>query len=50
MALTLLAHIDLPPHRKPGGFDHAAIHRASGRAFVAHTSNDAVDVIRLAVP
>jgi DNA-binding beta-propeller fold protein YncE len=27
------------------GFDHAAVHRASGRLYVAHTANDAVDII-----
>src|SRR5215470_10342798 len=37
MALRLIGHIDLPPHTGTDGFDHAAI--------VAHTANDAVDVI-----
>jgi DNA-binding beta-propeller fold protein YncE len=45
MALTHCADIDLPAHVKPGGFDHAAIHRASRRLYVAHTANDALDVI-----
>ena len=45
MPLRLSGFVDLPPHRKPGGFDHAAVLRASGRVFVAHTINDAVDVI-----
>ena len=45
MALWLTGHIDLPPHRGAGGFDHAAVHRARGRVYVAHTANDAVDVI-----
>jgi len=45
MALSLTGYIDLPPHQGKGGFDHAAIHRASGRLFVAHTANDALDVI-----
>jgi DNA-binding beta-propeller fold protein YncE len=40
-----LHFIDLPAHVKPGGFDHAAVHGASGRLYVAHTSNDALDVI-----
>jgi DNA-binding beta-propeller fold protein YncE len=35
----------LPPHSKTGGFDHAAVHEPTGRIFVAHTANDAVDVI-----
>lgn len=45
MGLRRQGYIDLPAHIRPGGFDHAAIHRASGRLYVAHTSNDAVDVI-----
>ena len=28
----------------PEGFDHAAVHAASGRVYVAHTANNAVDV------
>lgn len=45
MALKYLGTIDLPVHVKPGGFDHAAIHLRSQRLYVAHTANDAVDVI-----
>ena len=45
MALRLTGQIGLPPHRGAGGFDHAAVHRARGRVYVAHTANDAVDVI-----
>ena len=37
--------MDLPAHAKAGGFDHAAVHPPTGRIFVAHTANDAVDVI-----
>lgn len=37
-------YIDLPTHSGNGGFDHAAIHAASGHVYVAHTANDAVDV------
>lgn len=44
MALTTLGYIDLPEHRGKGGFDHAAVHAASGHVYVAHTANDAVDV------
>jgi DNA-binding beta-propeller fold protein YncE len=40
--------IELPPHAKAGGFDHAAVHEPTGRIFVAHTANDAVDVIDMA--
>src|SRR5712692_10027563 len=45
MALTHHTDVDLPTHRTPGGFDHAAVHRASARLYVAHTANDALDVI-----
>jgi hypothetical protein len=45
MSLKQLDFIPLPPHIRPGGFDHAAMHRATGRLYVAHTINDAVDVI-----
>src|SRR5437867_13162622 len=43
--LQHLGVIDLPPHVKDGGFDHAAVHDPTGRIYVAHTANDAVDVI-----
>ena len=45
MNLELLGHVELPENVKPGGFDHAAVHRASARLYVAHTANDALDVI-----
>src|SRR5512137_1813477 len=45
MTLKFLNYIDLPTHVRPGGFDHAAVHRRSGHLYVAHTSNDAIDVI-----
>jgi DNA-binding beta-propeller fold protein YncE len=45
MALEYRTDIALPAHRQPGGFDHAAVHRASARLYVAHTANDALDVI-----
>jgi len=45
MPLRHLGFIDLPAHRGAGGFDHAAVHTTSGRVYVAHTANDAVDVI-----
>ncbi|MBI1847265.1 MAG: hypothetical protein HY294_11735 [Candidatus Rokubacteria bacterium] len=45
MALELLGYVDLPAHAKSGGFDHAAVHRGSGRVYVAHTANDALEVI-----
>ena len=45
MALDHIGYVDLPPHTKPGGFDHAAVHGGRGLLYVAHTANDAVDVI-----
>ena len=45
MPLQRLGFIDLPPHVGKGGFDHADVHEGSGRVYVAHTANDAVDVI-----
>ncbi len=35
----------MPEHEKPGGFDHAAFYRKQNLMYVAHTANDAVDVI-----
>ena len=45
MALKHVAHISLPASTGQGGFDHAAIHLGRGRLYVAHTANDALDVI-----
>lgn len=45
MSLEPRGYIDLPAHRGKGGFDHAAVHGASGHLYVAHTANDAVDVV-----
>jgi DNA-binding beta-propeller fold protein YncE len=45
VALKHLRDIELPAHTGQGGFDHAAIHRGRGRLYVAHTANDALDVI-----
>jgi DNA-binding beta-propeller fold protein YncE len=47
MVLRLLGHVELPANRAQGGFDHADIHSPTDRLYVAHTSNDAVDVIDL---
>jgi DNA-binding beta-propeller fold protein YncE len=47
VALRHVGFVDLPPHVKGGGFDHAAVHEPTGRIYVAHTANDAVDVIDL---
>lgn len=43
--LNLIGHIELPESRGTGGFDHAAVHRGRGLLYVAHTANDALDVI-----
>lgn len=45
MGLEQVGEIDLPPHVTAGGFDHAAVHAARNRLYVAHTANDAVDII-----
>ena len=45
MILEHLGYIDLPPHVEKGGFDHAAYHARNDQLYVAHTANDAVDVV-----
>jgi len=45
--LKHLGYIDLPEHLGQGGFDHAAVHAGDRKLYVAHTANDAVDVIDL---
>src|SRR5262245_51148637 len=45
MTLRLLGHVELPPNKSKGGFDHADVHHPTDRLYVAHTCNDAVDVI-----
>jgi DNA-binding beta-propeller fold protein YncE len=45
MTLRLLGHVELPEHRANGGFDHADIHHPTDRLYVAHTSNDSIDMI-----
>ena len=42
--LTLTGHVPLPAHTGSGGFDHAAVHAATGHVYVAHTANGAIDV------
>jgi len=46
--LRRLGFVELPAHARAGGFDHAAVHGPRGRLYVAHTANDAVDVVDLA--
>jgi len=45
MSLTRAGYVELPRHTQPGGFDHAAVHGGLERLYVAHTANNAVDVI-----
>src|SRR6202795_1422722 len=45
MILEQMGEVLLPAHDKPGGFDHAAVHGRRGRLYVAHTANDALDVV-----
>ena len=45
MALKHLGFVDLPKHVNDGGFDHADVHKATGLTYVAHTANDAIDVL-----
>ncbi len=45
MILEHIGDIELPAHGKPGGFDHAAVHGRRRRLYVAHTANDALDII-----
>jgi hypothetical protein len=45
MPLRHLGYIELPPSRSDIGFDHADIHAATDRLYVAHTSKDTIDVI-----
>ncbi|MHB1435522.1 MAG: YncE family protein [Thermoplasmata archaeon] len=47
MSLSEVARIALPSHPVGGGFDHAAVDGRTDRLYVAHTSNDAVDMIDL---
>jgi DNA-binding beta-propeller fold protein YncE len=45
MILEQIGEVQLPAHDKPGGFDHAAVHARRQRLYVAHTSNDGLDVV-----
>lgn len=48
MALHHRGFVALPPHKRAGGFDHAAVHERTGLVYVAHTANDAVDILDVA--
>jgi len=45
MPLKRSAYIHLPHHEGHGGFDHAAGHSCLGLLYVAHTPNNALDLI-----
>jgi DNA-binding beta-propeller fold protein YncE len=45
VSLKHSAYIGLPSHQGTGGFDHAAVHSSLGLLYVAHTANDALDVV-----
>jgi DNA-binding beta-propeller fold protein YncE len=45
MSLISAGFIELPENSQPGGFDHAAFHAQTNLLFVAHTSNDRIDII-----
>lgn len=45
MILEQVGEIPLPAHDRPGGFDHAAMHGRRRQLYVAHTANNALDVI-----
>lgn len=45
MILEQVGEIPLPAHHTPGGFDHAAVHGRRRQLYVAHTANNALDVI-----
>ena len=47
MALRQVGIVDLPPNRSDQGLDHADVHWRSGTAYIAHTSNDQVDIVDL---
>lgn len=47
MALRPIGTVMLPPHAALGGFDHACVCRDADHLCVAHTANDAVEVIDL---
>ncbi len=47
MSLVEVARISLPEHPPEGGFDHAAVDARASRLYVAHTTNDAVEVVDL---
>lgn len=43
--MKFIKSIDLPENIAQGGFDHAAVHAGTSQLYVAHTSNETIDVI-----
>ena len=43
--MKFIKSIDLPENIAQGGFDHAAVYAGTSHLYVAHTSNDTIDVI-----
>ena len=43
--MKFIKSIDLPENITQGGFDHAAVYAGTSQLYVAHTSNDTIDVI-----
>ena len=43
--MKFIKSIDLPENIAQGGFDHGAVHAGTSQLYVAHTSNDTIDVI-----
>ena len=43
--MKFIKSIDLPENIAQGGFDHAAVHAGTAQLYVAHTSNNTIDVI-----
>ena len=47
MTLRQVGIVDLPPNRTDQGLDHADVHWRTGTAYIAHTSNDQIDIVDL---
>jgi DNA-binding beta-propeller fold protein YncE len=43
--VKFIKSIDLPENITEGGFDHAAVYAGTSQLYVAHTSNDTIEVI-----
>jgi DNA-binding beta-propeller fold protein YncE len=43
--VKFIQSIELPENMAQGGFDHATVHAGTAQLYVAHTSNNTIDVI-----